>query len=167
MSALLDLNEEHPVGLVVASKASAPGLARARRRGIPTVILEKKPDWQKLLQKLEDLNITHIFLTGFMKVVPEEFLRAWKKPILNVHPSLLPKYPGLRAIDRAKENNDDIGVTVHNVIPAVDAGETVRQRKVFLKNTYSHLSLEQIEFYMHLTEYDLVRQSMKEASCWT
>ncbi len=167
MSALLDQPEGASVALVVSSRPDAYGLLRARRLGIETLVLDKKIDWQKLLQDLKDRQITHIFLTGFMKVVSDAFLKQWNKPILNIHPSLLPAYPGLKSLERAQADRADIGVTVHRVIADVDAGAIVAQKKVLSFTEYSVLPQEEIEFYMHLAEYDLVRQSYKEASCWT
>lgn len=120
-----------------------------------------------MYQDLKQRHITHIFLTGFMKVVPKDFLEKWNGPILNVHPSLLPKYPGLKSVERAMADQADIGVTVHKVTADVDAGETVAQKTVLKFEEYSRLSAEQVEFALHLTEYELVRKSFKVASCWT
>jgi phosphoribosylglycinamide formyltransferase-1 len=151
----------------VSSRPDAYGLTRARRSGVETLVLDKKINWQKLLADLRERHISHIFLTGFMKIVAKEFLREWQKPILNVHPSLLPLYPGLKSVERAMRDQADLGVTVHKVIADVDAGETVEQKTVLKFSDYSKMTMEQIEFAMHLTEYELVRKSFKVASCWT
>lgn len=167
MSALVDLREEHPVGLVVSSRRSAYGLTRARRLGIPTLVLEKKTDWKKLYDELESRGISHIFLTGFMKVIPREFLTLWSKPLLNIHPSLLPSYPGLMSMERAHADGAALGVTVHRVIADVDAGEILWQKKIAAAADPHSLSLEEIREKMHFAEYELVRKAMKVASCWT
>lgn len=176
MSALLDLREEHHVALVVSSRSDAYGLTRARRLGIETLVLDKKIDWTKLLEVLEERGITHIFLTGFMKVITKEFLQAWKKPILNIHPSLLPNYPGLRSVERAVADGAAVGVTVHKVIADVDAGDIVLQKTVHTPTSLAvgdgsaHHNVsgpDDILFQVHVAEYDLVRRAMKVASCWT
>lgn len=164
MSALLD-NEPGNIGLIVSSRSDAYGLKRATRLGYETLILDKKVDWNKLHQDLEQRQITHIFLTGFMKVVPKEFLALWNKPIFNVHPSLLPKYPGLKSVERAISDRADIGVTVHKVIADVDAGETVAQSVALKFDEYSSMTKEMVELALHLTEYRLVRQVHKAVSC--
>lgn len=168
MSALLDQRLENAsIALVVSSSSESYGLLRARRNGVPTLVLDKKMDWGKLTQDLNDRGITHIFLVGFMKVIPQSFLEAWKKPILNVHPSLLPTYPGLASIRRAYEEKNPVGVTVHRVIAEVDAGAHVAQREVVNSVEILRKSLCEVESLVHLTEYDLIRKSIKVASCWT
>jgi len=165
MSALLDADE--PIALVVASRADAYGLTRARRKGVETLVLDKKIDWTLLLETLHARKITHIFLTGFMKVVPAEFLKSWAKPILNVHPSLLPAYPGLKSLERARADRAAIGATVHQVVADVDAGPTVVQKTIWRVGEYDGVSPENLEFSLHAGEYELVRRAVKVASCWT
>lgn len=167
MAALLDERFDSSIELIVSSKPDAYGLALARRRGVAVKCLDKKIDWQDLLKSLEERGITHIFLAGFMKVIPAEFLQQWGKPVLNVHPSLLPAYPGLNSIRRAYEENADMGVTVHKVIGDVDAGPVILQKKVFNAGEAANLSPEQAEFRVHLAEYELVRKALKAVSCWT
>lgn len=118
------------VRLVVSSRATAPGLLRARRSGIPTLVLDKKINWTALNEKLKSLGITHVFLLGFMKIVPAEFISAWENRVLNVHPSLLPAYAGLQSIERSFQDGADMGVTVHVVTPEMDAGPALQRKKV-------------------------------------
>jgi phosphoribosylglycinamide formyltransferase 1 len=166
MSALLDLRYECSIDLVVSSRADSYGLLRARRNGLATFVLPSAPLWSDVAKELKDKGITHIFLAGFMKIIPAEFLKAWDRTILNVHPSLLPKYPGLKSIRRAFDNKDEIGVTVHQVTADVDAGAIVLQRKVCESQDVSRFDFNEIEKRVHIAEYELVRQSMKVASCW-
>lgn len=168
MSALIDErpHDNATISLVVSSSTSSYGLLRAQRCGIPTVVLDTKIQWDKVLAELDKHHITHIFLLGFMKIVPKSFLAAWNKPILNVHPSLLPSYPGLNSIRRAYDDKQDVGVTVHEVIADVDAGGVVVSRTVVDKNKVAQTSFEEVESLVHFTEYDLVRKSFKVASCW-
>lgn len=167
MSTLLDQKQyAGSIALVVSSSTENFGLKRARRKGIPTLSLDKKIDWNKLTDQLHQLNITHIFLLGFMKIVPQSFLEKWTRPILNVHPSLLPSYPGLSALERAYQDQAPMGVTVHKVIPAVDAGEILLQKNINVNYTLKEGSISHWEQKIHELEYDLVRKSVKVAACW-
>lgn len=76
MSALLDQKWDLDIALVVSSSSQAQGLSRARRSGIPTMTLDAKIDWQKLTSELQRLKVTHLFLLGFMKIVPAAFLKT-------------------------------------------------------------------------------------------
>ena len=164
MSALLDSEWGENVRLVVSSRSNAYGALRARRRGVAVEVLPTTVDGRRAQSHR---GITHIFLAGFMKIIPFEFLKAWNKPILNVHPSLLPAYPGLRSLRRAHEDGADVGITVHRVVADVDAGPVVAQRLVCQAETTRALPLEQIERLAHATEYSLVRRAYEVASCWT
>lgn len=166
MSAVLDQKlDAGSVALVVSSSSANFGLKRARRLGIRTLVLDKKIDWSKLQDSLLEFNITHIFLLGFMKIVPQSFLDFWQRPILNVHPSLLPLYPGLAALQRSFDDNAPLGVTVHQVIPDVDAGAIVLQKRI--TKASEGVSYKDIEQRAHQLEYQVVRRSVKVASCWT
>lgn len=162
MSALLDEKWSLDVALVVSSSAESPGVLRAKRSGIPVLILEKKINWQLVLKKLQQAKVTHVFLLGFMKIVPPEFLKQWTGVILNVHPSLLPAYQGLKSIERAYEDRADMGVTVHHVNSEVDAGEIVLQKKVISREQIQAVSLQQAQQKIHWAEYQLVRQAVEK-----
>ncbi len=162
MSALLDQKWNFEVALVVSSNPKAPGLLRAKRNGIPTLVLDKKIDWDHVLLKLQKFHINHIFLLGFMKIVPPDFLKKWNKTILNIHPSLLPAYQGLHSIERAYHDGADIGATVHHVTAAVDAGAIVQQKKVISSAQTKKISLPSIEQHLHFAEYALVRKAVEK-----
>ncbi|MBY0386491.1 phosphoribosylglycinamide formyltransferase [bacterium] len=162
MSALLDEKWDLDVALVVSSSSQSPGLLRAKRCGIPTMVLEKKIDWQLVLENLQQQKVTHVFLLGFMKIVPPEFLKQWTGVVLNVHPSLLPSYQGLKSIERAYDDGADLGVTVHHVSSEVDAGDIVLQKKVIVKEQLSEMSLSQAKQKIHWAEYQLVRQAVEK-----
>lgn len=167
MSTLIDQRlEKGTIALVISSSSESYGYLRAKRNGIPALAFEKKMDWEKVYSVLCEHGISHIFLVGFMKIVPHSFLNKWQKPILNVHPSLLPKYPGLQSIRRAFDDKADVGATVHEVIADVDAGKIVSQRLAVSSQELTGLDFETVESRVHFTEYDLVRRSVKVASCW-
>lgn len=161
MSALLDQKGELEVGLVVSSNAKAPGLLRARRAGIPTVVLDSKIDWNQVHKVLKEHHINHLFLVGFMKIVPPSFLKLWQGPILNIHPSLLPHYQGLKSIERAYAEGADVGATVHHVTAEVDGGAIVFQKRAVSASERAERSLQDVTERVHQTEYDLVRRAVR------
>lgn len=129
LQALLDLGAGVDIRRVYSSRARAPGVRRARRAGVGVTILSNPIDWGELHRDLLHRRIDRVFLAGFMKIVPADFVRRWEGRIFNVHPSLLPSYPGLRAFERSWDEGADVGATVHEVIPELDAGPVVLQRR--------------------------------------
>jgi phosphoribosylglycinamide formyltransferase 1 len=155
LGALLDRRPEVDIGLVVSSNPQAYGLVRARRAGVPVWVMPRPTDWNQVTNTLRDSNIDWIFLAGFMKLLPPEFVEQWSGKIINVHPSLLPNYPGLKSIEKAYEAKHPLGVTVHHVIAEVDAGPQILQRRVDVEGASN---LEQARFMIHVNEHRLVRE---------
>lgn len=158
LQALLDLRADVEIRLVVSSSAKAPGLLRARRQGVPTLVLPKKIDWTALDVELRERGITHLFLAGFMKIVPAEFVDRWTNRILNVHPSLLPAYPGLHALEISHAEGAEMGVTVHVVTAGMDEGPRLLQRRCLRKGHSQSLETARIEIAR--TEQKLVREAV-------
>ena len=166
LSALLDIRDTYPIGLVVSSRAKAPGLEFAKKASVPTFVLGEVPNWSELYGQLDQAGITHIFLAGFLKILPDEFLRLWKKPMLNLHPSLLPAYPGLKSIERAYKDNAAIGVTIHQVVAEVDSGDTLLQEELFPEGEAQRYSLEEVRSVVHKKEHEMVCRAV-EVLCKT
>ena len=106
---------------------------------------------------LDDLNVDLIVLAGYMKILTKPFTQRFTGKILNIHPSLLPKYPGLHTYQRALENSDsEHGTTVHFVNEDVDSGAIVLQAKVpiFAGDTVEEIELRTREQEYHI--YPLV-----------
>lgn len=164
LARLLDHLDEIPLALVVSSKASADGLAKARRAGVPVHVLEKKIDWAALSSLLRTRGVSHVCLAGFMKIVPPKFVAEWRGRIVNLHPSLLPKYPGLESISVAYAAGDDIGVTVHEVDEGVDTGRIILQRRSLKSEEARRYPLDLAEFYVHVTEQRLLSQVVRTLS---
>ena len=125
------------IALVVANKADAGGLARARRAGIETVVLEHTAYASReaydtaLVAELQRRDVWLVCLAGFMRLLSAAFVQAFPNRILNVHPSLLPAFPGLHGQDQAWRHGVKIaGATVHVVTPELDAGPIVLQAVV-------------------------------------
>lgn len=125
------------VALVASDKASAAGLAWAAERGIATGVVDPKhyPDREasdRAMRELIDAHgCTHLLLAGYMRILGEQFVTHFLGRALNIHPSLLPKYKGLRTHERALQAGDaECGATVHFVSPALDSGPAVIQARV-------------------------------------
>ena len=112
--------------------------------------------YESLNEILLSHRIDSIILAGFMKLLPAEFVEIWKNRIINLHPSLLPLYPGLDSAEKSWANNSDMGVTLHKVIAEMDAGEILLQLKsVVLPN---QLSLAEAKLFLRRTEQFLLRK---------
>jgi phosphoribosylglycinamide formyltransferase-1 len=131
--------ERYPAGiaLVLSDNPDAAGLARARDAGIVATAIDRrafktKADFEVALDKaLRDAGIELICLAGFMRLLSADFVTAWKNRILNIHPSLLPLFPGLDTHGRALAAGVRLhGATVHFVRAEVDAGPIVAQGAV-------------------------------------
>ena len=124
--------------LVVSNKKDVSGLIKARNLKIPTVCVESEKvtgcdlNFEELIQKeLENYKIDIICLAGFMRVLSNRFVDFWQGRILNIHPSLLPKYKGLNTHRRVLENHEELtGCTVHEVTRKLDCGRILGQATV-------------------------------------
>ena len=126
------------IAVVISNRADAGGLEKARASGVPTVTIESKPfgkdraAFEAALQSALDRHkIDLICLGGFMRLLTAEFVQRWYGRMLNIHPSLLPSFPGLEPQAQALRAGVKIsGATVHFVIPATDAGPILMQGAV-------------------------------------
>jgi phosphoribosylglycinamide formyltransferase-1 len=124
--------------VVISNRADAGGLERAKASGIPTVTIESKPfgkdraAFEAVLQPvLDQYGAELICLGGFMRLFTAEFVQRWYGRMLNIHPSLLPSFPGLDPHGQALRAGVKIsGATVHFVIPETDAGPILMQGAV-------------------------------------
>ncbi len=131
---------DHPARpvLVLANDPEAGGLEKARALGVPTAVVDHRPfkgdraAFEAALQaELEKARPDIICLAGFMRVLTEGFVRKWQGRMLNIHPSLLPKYRGLHTHARALRAGDtEHGCTVHEVTPELDDGPILGQARV-------------------------------------
>ena len=131
---------DHPARpvLVLSNRADAGGLAKAEARGIATEIVDHRPhgeDRAAFEDALHETIMAHrpdiICLAGFMRVLTEGFVNRWQGRMINIHPSLLPKYRGLNTHRRALEAGDaEAGCTVHEVTAALDDGPLLGQARV-------------------------------------
>ena len=136
------MDHEHPAfpSIVISNKSDALGLKKAQDLGIPTKVIDQNLiksnglDFEiELINILIENKIDIICLAGFMKILSEEFIKKFSDRILNIHPSLLPKYKGLNTHARALASNDAIaGCSVHLVTAELDGGPVLAQTKVLI-----------------------------------
>ena len=122
------------INLLISSSSKAKGLIYARQKKIKRkifILKNKIKDENKILNQLYKSNIKLICLAGFMVILSQNFIKKFKGQILNIHPSLLPKYKGLNTHRKAIENNEKYsGCTVHLVTSKLDSGKIILQKKV-------------------------------------
>ena len=130
------------VKLIVSNKPKAPGLKYAKQYKIPSKVITKNFE-NTLLKALDRHNIDIICLAGFMKILSKKFIRQSYRVIINIHPSLLPKYKGLNTHQRAIKNKEKFsGCTVHYVNGELDSGNIILQSKVKIAKNETKESLE-------------------------
>ncbi len=134
------------VNLIVSNNLKAKGLKFAKLYKIKKKVYnydKKKVSEKKILKDLKSNDIKLICLAGFMKILSKDFIRKFKGKILNIHPSLLPKYKGLNTHHRAIQNKEKYsGCTVHLVNSKLDSGKIILQKKVKLSKKETPSSLQ-------------------------
>ena len=133
------------IEFIVSNNSKARGLNYAKIHDIKKIVLNfknKNLSEKKLLSILKINNIEMICLAGFMKILSKDFIKKFKGKILNIHPSLLPKYKGLNTHLKAIKNKDKYsGCTVHLVNSKLDAGKIILQKKIKIKKKETPKSL--------------------------
>jgi phosphoribosylglycinamide formyltransferase-1 len=134
--AIADAKIDAEIAVVISNRPDAPGLQAARERGIPAVSLpskgvEREAFDRQLIAELRAAKVDLICLAGYMRILSGYFIREFPMRILNIHPSLLPAFPGLDAQHQALEHGVKIaGCTVHFVDEGLDSGPIVAQAPV-------------------------------------
>ncbi|MCX6295025.1 MAG: phosphoribosylglycinamide formyltransferase [Bacteroidetes bacterium] len=128
-------SDQIKIALIVSNKPTANVLNRAKANNVPTLILDKKTFFESntIVNHLKDLKIDLIVLAGFLWIIPENLINAFPDKIVNIHPSLLPKYGGKgmygmkvhEAVIEAKEKQS--GISIHFVNEKYDEGEIIEQ----------------------------------------
>ncbi len=134
------------INLIVSNNVKAKGLKFAKLYKIKKKVYnynEKKVSERRILKDLKLNDIKLVCLAGFMKILSKDFIRKFKGKILNIHPSLLPKYKGLNTHYRAIQNKEKYsGCTVHLVNSKLDSGKIILQKKVKLSKKETPSSLQ-------------------------
>ena len=150
---------------VISNRADANGLKHAEKASISNVVLEhtrfsdREAFDQSLAQIIDSYEPDLIVLAGFMRILSDEFVERFQEKLINIHPSLLPKYKGLHTHKRVLENGDtEHGATVHYVVPALDSGEAIIQGVIPVKEYDTEESLAQ---RVHEIEHIIYPQAVK------
>jgi phosphoribosylglycinamide formyltransferase-1 len=141
------------VTIVISDQPNAAGLDKARELGIETLVVERRgrpraEHDREVMAALQARHIDLVCLAGYMRVLSGEFIEAYRGRILNIHPSLLPAFPGLDAQKQALEQGvESSGCTVHFVDETLDGGPIIAQRvvRVYEDDTFESLSARILE----------------------
>jgi len=154
------------ITLVVSSRADAYGLTRAEQAGIPTLALAKA-DYEdplaadeRIASALQDAQADYVVMAGYMRMVREPLLNAFPNRIVNLHPALLPSFPGAHGIADAFDYGVKLtGVTVHFANEEYDKGAIIAQKPVFVAEDET---LESLEEKIHAVEHKLYPQVLQQ-----
>ncbi len=168
LQAILDrLHRRHGIEVlrVASNNPRAMALARAGRAGIETAVFppgdyaDRASRDAAMADWLEEGRVDLVVLAGYMELLSSGFVRRFPDRIINVHPALLPSFPGLRAIEQALEHGVKItGVTVHFVDEGIDSGPIILQRCVEVPAGQDRQELEQ---RLHAVEHELLPEAIR------
>ena len=149
---------EIDVVLMVYNKKDCGAVRRANSLGIPSCYIKSK-DEDLIIKYFKGLNVDYIFLAGWMRILSSKFIQAFPDKIINIHPSLLPKYKGLNSIRRAIDNRDySTGCTVHMVTEELDSGKILMQEEVPIRR---HDTIETLTMAVHEAEHRIVPEVLR------
>lgn len=147
---------------LITDNKEAQVVERAKILGIDYEIIDystfksKKEFNDYLFDRLKALDFNLMVLAGYMRILPSYIVRYYANKIINIHPSLLPKYPGLRSIERAYNNKEEYtGITIHYVEEEVDGGRIILQKKLKVDENWN---LEKLEEEIHKLEHQYYPQ---------
>ena len=153
------------VAVVISDKPNAPGLEKARERDVDTVVIERRGRIREehdaeIATELRKRNVELVCLAGYMRLLSPAFIHAFENRIVNIHPSLLPAFPGLDAQRQAFQHGVKVtGCTVHFVNEDLDAGPIILQRSVEVRDDDTEESLSaRILEQEHLAYVEAVRR---------
>ncbi len=156
---------EHKIAAMICNKKDAYSFVRAEKLGIPAYHVpylgrDRKDAEKEIDELLTRLHPDLIVLAGFMKLLSPEMTKKYEGKIINIHPALLPKYPGTHGIEESFASSDkELGVTVHYVDAGMDTGKVIRQ-KSFVRTGLE--SLDEIETRIHACEHEIYPQVVIE-----
>jgi phosphoribosylglycinamide formyltransferase 1 len=156
------------IAIVISDKADAPGLALARERGIEAIAIERKgrtreQHEEEIVRILRERRVDLICLAGYMRLLSPCFIEPFRRRILNIHPSLLPSFPGLDAQRQALEHGVKFsGCTVHFVDETLDGGPIIAQRVV---PVLEGDSVETLSARILEQEHELYAEAVRSVLC--
>jgi phosphoribosylglycinamide formyltransferase 1 len=154
------------IALLVCDKSNAFAIERAKQHNIevlqftPKNFASKQAFEQVILQQLQALNVEWIILAGYMRLIGETLLDAYEGRIVNIHPSLLPSFPGKNAIEQAYEAKVKVtGVTIHFVDSGMDTGPIIAQAPIFIEENET---IEEVRTKIQEVEHRLYPQVLQK-----
>jgi formyltetrahydrofolate-dependent phosphoribosylglycinamide formyltransferase len=139
LKSLIENSRDHSfpikISLIICSNKTAKGIFYAKKNSIPYLIINaKKKNYENsIIMKIKKHKISLICLAGYMKILSKKFIKKFGKKIINIHPSLLPKFKGLNTFKRIIDNNEKkTGCTVHFVNEKLDGGKNIIQKSFFI-----------------------------------
>ena len=153
-------NSPIKISIVISNNKKAYGIRYAKKNKIKIKIIDfsKKREINDLLKILKFNNIRLICLAGFLKILSKDFIKSFKGKIINIHPSLLPKYKGLNTHEKVLENNEEFtGCSVHFVNEKLDGGKIILQKKIKI---FKKDSLKSLKNRVLKEEYKLYPKSI-------
>ena len=157
IAAAITTAHRHSIEFLLCDVPGAPVLNRAEELKVPTVLMPyprgqpRQAVEKKMVRHLERRGVDVVALAGFMKLLTPYFLQAFKGPVINLHPSLLPKYPGAHAIEESFRSADpDLGISVIRVDEGVDTGPVLLQKSFRRDGTETR---QQVETRIHELEH--------------
>ena len=149
---------EIDVVLMVYNKKDCGAVRRANSLGIPSCYIKSK-DEDLIIRYFKGLDVDYIVLAGWMRILSSKFIQAFSDKIINIHPSLLPKYKGLDVIRRAMDNGDKVtGCTVHMVTEELDSGKILMQEEV---DIFPHDTIESVTRAVHKAEHRILPEVLR------
>ena len=133
------------IKLIISNKKNASGIIFAKKNSIPFMIVNTKlrSNDNEILQILKRNKISFICLAGYMKIISKNFIKKFGKKIINIHPSLLPKFKGLNTFSRVLKNNEKkTGCTVHYVNEKLDCGNIIAQKSFYIDSNDNEKTLK-------------------------
>jgi phosphoribosylglycinamide formyltransferase-1 len=151
------------IAVVISDQPKADGLGKAEERGIETLVIERhgrrrEEHDREIVAALQARQVDLVCLAGYMRVLSGEFLKAFPRRILNIHPSLLPSFPGLHAQKQALDSGAKVsGCTVHFVDETLDGGPIIAQRSV---PVYDDDTVESLSTSILIEEHQLYPEAV-------
>ena len=151
---------------VISNNPNAYGIQRAKKYNVPVKIINheeytKRIDFDNALKQfLDNLDVDLIILAGFMRILGKNITEKFFGKMINLHPSLLPLYPGLNTHEQAMKNKDKYhGISIHYVTPELDAGPLIAQGKILIN---SDEDIDELISRIHKVEHNLLPQVINE-----
>ena len=149
---------EDEVVVMIHNKEKCGAAKRAGKLGIPHTHIKSKNE-ELIIDVMKAWKVDLIILAGWMRIITPKLLDAFPNRIINVHPSLLPKYKGLHAVEQALESGDDTtGCTVHYVTEELDSGDIICQEKVHI---FPHDTVQSLTKVIQQREYEILPRAIE------